>query len=373
MYSLASRLVILASGLAASRMAASTIPDYIFIPINEAWLTAFFIILSTLIGLLYPSASWLLLLSTGIAFAATLASGAPSYTLLALGILGSSLSVHLAGWRRARASYRIDRGRTLAWTGSTLFIAGGFIMISVTSFSILTQALTRYFEGLPGDVGVFYTTATSTVAWRFIAYTLVGMAIFRLLELLVDVTTKLGRGGEVLARYDAWTQASREAESMVMMKGGQYAMLSEGFSLVATILYYPLLYTGIAGVFTLAGMDLEGAANFLVPALLLPSWIIVRAFIKQIAEPEPMESLTRKPKPMRAIGYLILAALLIVGFRLAGLDPGPLLYAAATGQPVYEDPFSGMVSDEDLAGALEALGAIIDEGGRLLIQLLWGG
>ncbi|MCE4602044.1 MAG: hypothetical protein F7B18_02555 [Desulfurococcales archaeon] len=373
MYSLLARLILLSSGLAASRVAASSIPDYPFIPVSEPGLAALSILASALVGLASPRASWLLLLSTSMAFAATLASGRPSYTLLVLGILGSSASLQLAGWRRSRARYEIDRGRALAWTGSIAFIAGGFIVFATTSFSLLADALTRYFEGLPSDVGVFYSTVTSTVAWRFLAYTLVGMAIFRVLELMVDVTTKLGRGGEVLASYDARSQARRESSSMILMKGGQYAMLSEGFSLVATILYYPLLYTAITGLFTLAGMNLEGASTFLVPALLFPSWIIVRAFIKQVAEPEPVENLLRRPKPLKPIFYTVLALLIVIGLRLAGLDIDLIIMSAATGEPLYEDPFSSAASGEDLAGAIDALGTMIDEGGRLLIQLLWGG
>ncbi|MEB3861850.1 MAG: hypothetical protein GSR84_06485 [Desulfurococcales archaeon] len=372
MYGLLARLAILLAGLAASRVAASSIPDYPFIPVSEPGLASLSILASALVGMVFPGASWLLLLSTAMAFAASLASGRPSYALLLLGILGSSVSFQLAGWR-SRARYEVDRGKALAWTGSMAFIAGGFIVFATTSFSLLADALTRYFEGLPGDVGVFYSTVTSTVAWRFLAYTLVGMAIFRVLELIVDVTTKLGRGGEVLASYDARSQARREASSLIMMKGGQYAMLSEGFSLVATILYYPLLYTVITGIFTLAGMDLEGASSFLVPALLLPSWIIVRAFIKQVAEPEPVESLLRKPRPLRPIFYMILALLIVIGLRLAGVDVNPIIMAAVTGDPLYDDPFSSAASSEDLAGAIEALGSMVDEGGRLLIQLLWGG
>ncbi len=374
--SIAGRLLILATGLLASRIAYTSIPDYPLIPVSEPKLSSTSILLASLAAFMIPRASWLLLFASGLSFAASASAGNPSYMLLIAGLMGASAGFILSGWRGSGKSYSIEPPKTIPRLAAIAFAASAFIIFSTTMFEVLVDALTSYFTGLPGDVGFFYGVVTETVAWRLIAYVVSGVFIFKVLEFMVDVTTKMGRGGEVLARYDALSGFRTGSRTYVLMKGDQYGMLSEGYSIIAAILYYPVFYTVITGFFTFMGMNLEDmprTASILVPALTLPTWIIVRAFIKQAFEPEPVENLLKKPKPFKPVFYAVLALLIVLGLHYAGIPLGPVAWSALKGEPLYVDPFSTAVSDEDLAGALDALVAIIDEGGRILIQLLWGG
>jgi len=370
---LVARAIYLLSFIEASRIALNTIPDYKPIPFNEAEAASLFILASSIPGLLRPDLSWLFLLASIISYVATIISGAASHMIIMLGIIGSTINTLAGSWDSGRIYYNTRYKRGLASIATTVFVASGLLLFSANMFNIAVDTVSNVFTRLPGDVGEFYGLASSTMVWKVILYIVVAYIVFKVLELLVDLTTKLGRGGGLLARYDAVESMMKARNPLILMRGSQYMMLSEGFSIVATILYYPLLYTIITSGFALAGMKIEGSTSFLIPALLLPSWLIVRAFIKRSAEPEPIENLLKKPGMKSIVGYILLAALIIIGSYMAGIDLAGLTYTAVTGNPSYSDPFSPIMQGDKLGKVLESMGKILDEGGRLLIQLLWGG
>ena len=370
---IAARIVYIIMTMLTALIAYNSIRDYMLTPFNESYVTALFIIILSLPGSLNYKYAWTLPLAAGIAETVLIVTGRPDIILLSLAVTAGMLAYILGGWGPDRARYIIDWTRILRLVIAFTLIIIAFTLFSRTMFTTLYTLVTSYLQGLPGDVGEFYDTVTGTTLWRFIAYTVIALIIFKLLEVIVDLITKLGKGGYVLARHDAVTSARLYIDNLIFMRKDQYVMLSEGYSIIATILFYPLLYTIITGFFTAIGMDLEGATSLLVLALLFPSWIIVRAFIKRSSEPEPIQDLLKEKKVSSIIWYLILFIALSTGLYMAGVDLRGVYYSVITGNPAYNDPFSQVIGGGELGSALESLGRAIDEGGRILIKLLWGG
>lgn len=370
---IAARIVYLTASIFVALAAYNNIRDYVFTPFNEPYVTALFIFILSLPGAFSHKYTWLLPLAAGIAETVLVVTGRPYITLLGIAVLAGILGYILGEWSSGRAKYTIDWGRTARLVIAFTLIIIAFTVFSRTMFTTLYTVVTGYLQGLPADVGEFYDTVTGTTLWRFIAYTVIALLIFKLLEVLIDLITKLSRGGHVLARYDAMATAKLYIDNLILMRRDQYMMLSEGYSIIATILFYPLLYAIITGFFTAIGMNLEGATSLLVLVLLFPSWIIVRAFIKRSSEPEPIQDLLKKKRMTGVLWYIILFILISIGLYMAGVDLKGVYYSMATGDPIYNDPFSQVIGGKEMGEALESLGRAIDEGGRILIKLLWGG
>ena len=372
---LAARLLFMVVGIALAVRSLGMVGDYPFLPISEPFIVAVMVYAAVLAGVLSTGLSWLLPVTYGIAVVASAASTGRidiSGSLLALG----AASVNMVLGRRVSEgsiSYR-SRGNVISGLTGILLPVGLATLVASTFYGI-SGWITEYFASMPGDVGIFYGYLTSTALWRLVAYSAGALVAIKLAEILAETIPMMVRGGRELARYEAEHLFKRELSRLVVMRGRQYSLATESFIALAAFLVYPIIYSAIGFFLDVTGIVLDEALRRVLMLLLaLPTWLLARAVLLPLVEPPSMDHIMSKRGINTTIVLAFISAGLFLVFTwLGGIDAQELLASIVTGRPYYEDPYAGLADARWVVEGVEALGRIIDEGARLVIDLLWGG
>ncbi len=347
-----------------------------FIPLDEASFIRGAVAVIGFPGLLRGSLAWLLVLAA----AMPLAVGLSYNRLEALLLFTASILVawmNMIPWRLRARGVTVHAGRRML--AASLAVYAGLLLIAITAsiiaFKTATDFITAYFAGLPGDVGLFYGMLESTRLWTLTVFAATGFALFKALENIVLVTTSLSPGGRHLVIHDAVSESRTYSRHLALMEGIQYPILSESFAILISLALYPPLYSVLRGAFEDAGAELGRLSLMLPLVFYFPLWLVVRGLTRSLIEPRSITSIT---SPRREVAWIILASLfatlIILASYIAAINPLETLKTAITGEPSYTgDPLSGIYNDETLRESITALITALDELGKLLIELLWGG
>ncbi|MEB3787285.1 MAG: hypothetical protein GSR78_00855 [Desulfurococcales archaeon] len=372
---LAARLLFTVVGIALAVRSLGMVGDYPLLPVSEPLIVAGLVYAAVFAGVLSTGLSWLLPVTYGIAVVASAASTGQVDILGSLLALGAA-SVNMVLGRRVSeglVSYK-SRGNVIAGLAGVLLPVGLATLVASTFYGV-SGWITEYFTGLPGDVGVFYGYLSSTALWRLVAYSAGVLVAVKLAEVLAESIPMMVRGGRELARYEAEHAFKRELSRLVVMRGRQYSLATESFIALAAFLVYPVIYGAIGFFLDMTGIALdETLRRILMLLLALPTWLLARAVLLPLVEPPPMDYImSRRGVTATVVLVVVSAGLFLVFTWLGGIDAQGLLASVVTGRPYYEDPYAGLADARWVVEGVEALGRIIDEGARLVIDLLWGG
>ncbi len=372
---IAARIVFMLAGFILALRSLTLVGDYPFLPVDEPLLLAFIVYMAVLAGILAPGFSWLLPVAYSIVVVAAAAGrGHVDIAGAALALAAASVNTVL-GRRISEGTVKYETRGSMPAGVAGLLLPIGLATLVASTFYGVSGWVTEYFTGLPGDVGVFYGYMSTTALWRLVAYAAGVLVAVKLAEVFAEILPMLVRGGRELAEYEAQSALRRELSRLVLMKGRQYSLATESFVALAAFIAYPILYHTIGFFLDMTGIEFDMTLRRILMLLLaLPTWLLVRAVLLPLIEPAPMEYLLGR----RGLGVAILlvavsAGLFWVFTWLGGVDARGLLLTVVTGRPYYEDPYASLADAGWVVEGVEAMGRIIDEGARLLIDLLWGG